>query len=742
MPLEIPRIDDRNYQQILNETLSRIPVHNPEWTNFNDSDPGVTILQLFAFMTENLLYRANLIPERNRRKFLKLLGIPIQAAAAAQGLVALKNERGPLATITLPRDLEVLAGQIPYRTQDGLDVLPVESLVFYKRKLAPSRRKAVEEIYSQLYRSHEEDGDLEFYETIPLTPPTDNAAIPAIDLGSREIVDGSLWIALLSRPNEDKDQTRQAIANKSINIGIMPDLRQASKRLLPAGAARIDGSPPLVFEIATNEFQTTNGLPRYDRLKTSTDTVVLNRPGVVEATLPAAAKLMTWDFTEPLEMGTDDFPPSLEDTQILDRIITWIRVRLPQQGSGSGLRARISWIGINATRIRQRAQVPFENLGIGTGEPDQQVTLINTPVIAESVSLTVGGNSWRLVDDLLNAAPEVPQAGMPSASAALPNGVQEARVFTVDREAGLIRFGDGARGARPPVGAPILASYDYGGGKSGNVNIGEINRASALPAGIQVTNPLPTYGGDEPESIAEAERNIPKFLRHKDRGVSALDFKDIVARTPGVDVGRVEVIPLFHPKQPQVCYPGVVTIMVVPAEDNVQPEAPLPDRLFLDLVCRHLEPRRLLTTEIHVSGPDYKPLYVAIGIEIVAGFDFPPVREAVNDAIRRFLSPLEGGREGMGWPLEKAVIAQELWAEASRVDAVAFVTGVRLGDAAGAPLEQMSMSGLQLPRLLKVDTQQGEAERLDLLLGVGTVSPETAAKRRRIVPIPVVPEEC
>ena len=61
MPLVVPKIDDRKYDQILAEALARIPVHNPEWTNFNDSDPGITLVQLFAFMTENLLYRSNLI---------------------------------------------------------------------------------------------------------------------------------------------------------------------------------------------------------------------------------------------------------------------------------------------------------------------------------------------------------------------------------------------------------------------------------------------------------------------------------------------------------------------------------------------------------------------------------------------------------------------------------------------------------------------------------------------------------
>ena len=116
MPITVPPLDNRNYQQILQETLVRIPVHTPEWTNFNESDPGVTLLQLFAFMTENMLYRANQIPARNRRKFLKLLGMSLRPASAAQGFVTLTNSRGPLNAYAIDSNLEVRAGNVRYRT--------------------------------------------------------------------------------------------------------------------------------------------------------------------------------------------------------------------------------------------------------------------------------------------------------------------------------------------------------------------------------------------------------------------------------------------------------------------------------------------------------------------------------------------------------------------------------------------------------------------------------------------------
>ena len=62
MPLTVPNLDDRRYQDLLDEALSRIPVYTPEWTNFNKSDPGVTLIEVFAFLTETLLYRCNQHP--------------------------------------------------------------------------------------------------------------------------------------------------------------------------------------------------------------------------------------------------------------------------------------------------------------------------------------------------------------------------------------------------------------------------------------------------------------------------------------------------------------------------------------------------------------------------------------------------------------------------------------------------------------------------------------------------------
>lgn len=765
MPLPTPELDGRRYRDLVEEALARIPVHNPEWTNFNDADPGVTLLQLFAFMAENVIYRANLIPERNRQKYLRLLGMPLRAAQAARGLVAFESPRtGLVETVTLQEDLEVLAGSVPFRTENGLDVLPVEARVYLKSPLQGTRRAEAERLYRRLYASHETAGQtLDFYETLPFTTPASGMSLPVIDLA--DTLDGALWIALLARPRADLEETRRALAGRILSLGVLPALEVDGLVLGPGGSTSGAGGvlavpgvlavlggggssgsgPSLVFEIPNAGSRQ----PRYERLDARVDADLLTHPGIAELSLPDASKLRTWLDLDPLEPGVGDYPPSLEDSSDQERLVTWIRVRSPQadpRGTGAGgggsrqVTARLSWLGINAAHVVQRARVRGELLPAGTGDPDQTLTLARRPVIPGSVRLTVNGEVWQEVDDLAAAPPETAAGPAGSiGSGPAPGAPASPKVYTVDRESGEVRFGDGIRGMRPPRGAVLQASYDFGGGRAGLAGIGAINKLSGSAFAGKVTNPVPTWGGDESESVEEGERRIPAFLRHRDRLVSAEDFAEITRGTPGVDLGRVEVLPLFHPDLPEAPAQGVVTVLVIPVNDTEQPEAPRPDLLFLETVCRHLEPRRLVTTELHVRGPVYRPVWVSIGLDVVPGRDQGPVREAVRAAIRRFLSPLSGGFEGRGWPLGKSVEAAEVSAAATRVDGVAKVNGLLLGGAAGGAVSTLPLVGLELPQLMGLAVESGDPAPLELVRGE---APEPQPAGPPVVPVPIVPEEC
>jgi hypothetical protein len=88
MPLQLPNLDDRKYKDLVEEALSLIPTYAPEWTNHNPSDPGITLIELFAYLTEMLIYRLNRVTDDNIRSFLKLLDPDWQSSGSSPEALA------------------------------------------------------------------------------------------------------------------------------------------------------------------------------------------------------------------------------------------------------------------------------------------------------------------------------------------------------------------------------------------------------------------------------------------------------------------------------------------------------------------------------------------------------------------------------------------------------------------------------------------------------------------------------
>jgi hypothetical protein len=87
VPVELPNLDDRTYADLVDEARALIPTHAPEWTNHNPSDPGITLIELFAYLSEMMIYRLNRVTDRNMLAFLKLLnGDPQWQPPAGQSL--------------------------------------------------------------------------------------------------------------------------------------------------------------------------------------------------------------------------------------------------------------------------------------------------------------------------------------------------------------------------------------------------------------------------------------------------------------------------------------------------------------------------------------------------------------------------------------------------------------------------------------------------------------------------------
>lgn len=760
MPIRVPAIDDRSYDQLRAEALARIPSHNPEWTNFTEADPGVTLLELFAFLTESLLYRANQIPERNRRAFLSLLRVPLQPAVAARGLVTLANEAGPQEVRTLGPGLELRAGKVPFRTEQGVDVLPVEARAFRKRRLTGAD-DTLRGTYDALYTAQKLGTDvagLDLYVATPF-PEADGAPV---DLGDGDAaVDHSLWIALLVRANDargDLPALRQAIRGKlkqsTLNLGLAVAAPADQGRVLrPDREERAAAAPALTFQLPDVQPLPADDAKRDARYATVLQVPLPAEPGVVGVPLPAEARsLGNWEELRPLEEGTRDFPPAVDDPELAARVITWLRIRCTADAP-----VRLTWIGINAVGVTQRGRVEAERLPDGTGEPDQQATLSHGGVLDGTVRIAVAANggaarAWTQVPELLAAPAERP---------AVAGGVaagSDAEVFALDAEAGLVRFGDGVHGARPPAGAKLQASYDHAQGRAGNVGPDTIRSGPDLPAGFTVSNPLPIRGGADPESVEQGERQVARWLQHRDRLVSSADFEALALRTPGADVGRVEVLPAYHPtlsREPGDA-PGTVTLVAIPRGNPYPPTVDGPDAFLAAIAC-WLEPRRLVTTELHLRRPQYVPVWVSVGVNAVAGLTQGELKKAIEDQLASFLSPLPDAgvdplvdqlalfdrpqlaAERRGWPLRTPVSASELLTWVARVPGVQRVRGIELAGDDGRKVDALPMEGLQLPRLAGVAVViGGDPPEVASLLG----SPSPATSTKPLVPVPVVPEEC
>src|SRR4051794_19704883 len=112
MPITSPLLDDLTYDRIVAELVRRIPVYSPEWTDYNDSDPGITLIQLFAYLAEMVGYRLNQVPQKSEAAFLQLLGATVSPAkAAATKLALMLTDPTGLAAYTLAKGASVKAGK-------------------------------------------------------------------------------------------------------------------------------------------------------------------------------------------------------------------------------------------------------------------------------------------------------------------------------------------------------------------------------------------------------------------------------------------------------------------------------------------------------------------------------------------------------------------------------------------------------------------------------------------------------
>lgn len=738
MPLPAPNLDNRTFDDLVREARARIPRYTPEWTNFNDSDPGMTLVKLHAWLTETILFQLNRLPELTYIRFLDLLDIQPAPARAARAdltfrLKKLASAGDPLVTL-IPKGTQVgvddpqLEQPLLFETDRTLRALNAaiaavivpgpggsRSLVSeYDAKGAesrfphpffpfgPSPAPGARCLLALLLRPHRREGpfaldripagELELTVLVPEVfeqnarggtnegPESRQARFPwEVEQAAARLV----WEAYTGT-----DHATQFTAGASAGWQPLPLNHDETAGLERGGHLFLElpgGLPPVRFDQLPRPFWASLSLQKppttageladdiesgilgptelgaiapalWDALGVAGSTrarleTLLGDPATNRAAIAALLRLLVLSFHAVDPSRWRDASP-LYDAPPVEHGLTWLRARVRE---ATWERApEVSRIELNTVPATAAVTRIEELLGTSDGRPGQQFTLPAAPVLVDTgrtppvaeleVELLEGdgrAERWQRVPDFFDRGPG------------------EA-VFLLDPARGLLTFGDGVHGRIPPAGTTVIARrYRVGGGQRGNAGPGTISALRSSVSEVEsVTNLRAAAGGKDAEPLAEVLLRAPHELRATGRAVSADDFADLARQCPGVPVQRAYALPrtrLDRGSDPPAFLPqaGAVTVVLLPENRD---ETPQPSEAQLQLVAEHLDQRRLITTELYVTGPRYLRLE-RLAVELLVGpdADLKAVRDAAAAALLRYFHPLEGGEEARGWPFGQPI---------------------------------------------------------------------------------------
>jgi hypothetical protein len=669
MPIESPQLDDLRFDRTVEELTRRIPVYAPEWTDHNASDPGITLIQLFAYLAEQIGYRLNRVPEKNHIELLKLLGVRLQPAhAASTRLALLLSNPATLVGYSLAAGARASAkkGDPPpsFETDGPVDVVPAEPVLLITT-LNPNLGDL---------REGETAPPLVFPDTIPndntewmavawdgKTPKLKDMPAGPVKIFRRADPQPYLWVGLDFNPALDAGFRNVRVAlTVQLDDDEQPDLASDVACVNPRSAG--EEAPAIdwlaYFDAAANEVRRVPG--RIDDTSGR-----LTRSGTIRFTAPLdLGPITTWaDLRPPTTVGALDACLALADTMagelqslpplgtltigtyrsvlstgviaaheaaeavqppiahpldpaLRDKAKGWLRLTLVPPAAGESSR-RVRMVSFNVVPATHATTVTNEILGRGDGRPGQRYLLANANVLPGTLDLAVQ-------EDVDPVTPLVNWSETRSLDTAQPFD----SVYELDPEAGA----DGRGGRIPPLvpntGDIIARRYRFGGGEKGEVPVAAVTVLDTPAPGVaEVVNVVAARGGREAETLEQAKRRARKELSTRSRAVTASDFEWIALQTPTVRVARAQIVALRRPLPRAAGAPAPPAAPrcgpALPQGPNgldriqapgavtvvVVPDEPGPEPTptpsFLREVCRQLDGHRLVTTEVHVVPPQF-----------------------------------------------------------------------------------------------------------------------------------------
>ena len=720
MPIPITSLDDRKFADLVAEARLRLRQHIPEMQPLVEGDPVHALIDVLAWMTESVIYRANLIPERQRQAFLNLLQIPLRPAIPARGLVSVDPRAN---TVQLPpllkKESALSAGDVQFHSESELQPMPLALAAMIKEKISPLE-------LSEMGIAQQSLQDIYGVKASAFRPRTFNLGSDTLDLASSFDNKFYLLAYLPSRRLASGiDTLRSSLAGKIINIGLAPVDE------VPAEKAQDLAPRQLKWHIAWQQgVDDKNAV--YLPLEVVQDSSNGGRKmGVARLRLPKSTAVLSSKFTtDPQFAGFGNTPPEPPGDVAADQVVFWLTLSAPGESD-----FQLAYLAINSIEVVGQGIVRDQVIGVGDGRPGQVFSLDRSDVDAASLQLDISEQGvyvlWQQVNHF--AASDAND-----------------RVYKLDAASGVVSFGDGLRGRRPPTGSRVRAvAYRFGGGTQGNFpadTIKQITSSSSMH--LQVRHEWPTRYGQNAETVAQAEQRIPAFLSHRNRAVTREDFGQLARDNPVAPVARAEVVAGLLPGSSldsvRLKVPGVVSLFVLPPAEPAIAAAPRPSAGLLRDVYGYMDARKLLGTELYVLSPEFIPIAISVSISVLDPSVTTETLNAVNNALLDYLWALSpGGPAGSGWPLGRAIDRNELTTVAARVDGVLAVGQLRLfyqlrsGD--WAEEQKLVLAPYQLPEVMTVEAQQGEA--IPDTPAVVDTAPSSGPENDS-VPVPVIPETC
>jgi predicted phage baseplate assembly protein len=588
--LPAPNLDDRRFQDLVDEAKRNITRYCPDWTDHNVSDPGVALIELFAWMTEMILYRVNQVPDRLYVKFLELVGIELFSAAPARTDLLFSLAAPTKEPVRVAAGTQV--GTERGQGEDQIVFMTDEDLVMVQPVITACLSRS-----GGRFEDHTDELRVDGSQIpcFPTLQPGD-----ALYLGFEESMAGNL-IRL--------DVAVSGVEGAGIDPRRPPRVWQSWD-----GA---DWREARILSDSSDGFNTSGEV-----------SVLLARRHEPMAIGAHRAHWLRCKLTE-----TVKGQPTYHKSPMLDSIVP------------AGLGGAVS--------AHHAEPAPAELLGTSTGRPGQTFLVRRAPVLSRKPGETVRVVSprrepqrepeavdWTEVADFTDTTADDRVFTWSGASGEVRFGPR-----VIGRDGRAHQYG-----AVPEEDAQIsVTGYRYGGGRRGNVGAGKLSvLLSSLRSVESVRNLDPATGGVDSESVDNARVRGPLYLRGGHRAVTAQDFERLTLEAaPGV--ARARCLPPTEMGEPVRLL--VVPRVDVPAESLALQDLALSDSLESS-IKGFLDERRLLTTRVRIDVPSYQGITVTAEVHAAPTVRPEKVRTEAESALYRYINPVVGGPDGRGWPFD------------------------------------------------------------------------------------------